>query len=380
MKRWSKKKIFGIWFLCFAVLAVIVNEIPGATYIDTATGESRIHSIAAWSCVFISIALTFLLFKQHNCGRALFRKLTLKKPSTSEDDMDRTDVSQEDEPLKIPFSRKARESLASSLLFDGKFYSDLANKDTSVRDFLRHYDFVLSNLKKLKQLEGKVKFQGTPTLDYYRLTEELQWHLCDAIERAQDAALDEIKGKFRNSVEYQQKRANSFLHDIEDCRKRFSQSTEEFAEKALTRVLNAAGLSNYNYTKNKLIESTQILDLSMVDVMEGHNFEFWCADLLRKNGFENVKVTPGSGDQGVDVLAEKGGVKYAIQCKCYSHDLGNTSIQEVESGRVFYGCHVGVVMTNRYFTQGAKELAQKTGTLLWDRDYLESAIKREPLG
>nr|DAO43480.1 MAG TPA: Restriction endonuclease [Caudoviricetes sp.] len=111
-----------------------------------------------------------------------------------------------------------------------------------------------------------------------------------------------------------------------------------------------------------------------IDQMEGHQFEYWCADLLKKLGFENVQVTPGSGDQGVDVLAEKGGVKYAVQCKCYSHDLGNTPIQEVEAGRIFYNCHVGVVITNRYFTRGAKELAQRTGTLLWDRDFIASSI------
>ena len=64
--------------------------------------------------------------------------------------------------------------------------------------------------------------------------------------------------------------------------------------------------------------------IGIVDSMEGHDFEYWCADLLRKNGYENVEVTPGSGDQGIDVLAEKDGIKYAIQCKCYSKDLGNT--------------------------------------------------------
>lgn len=53
---------------------------------------------------------------------------------------------------------------------------------------------------------------------------------------------------------------------------------------------------------------------------------------------------------------------------------GSKSIQEVEAGRIFYNCHVGVVITNRYFTRGAKELAQRTGTLLWDRDFIASSI------
>jgi len=67
--------------------------------------------------------------------------------------------------------------------------------------------------------------------------------------------------------------------------------------------------------------------VSAVDGMEGHQFEFFCADLLRKVGFLDVSVTPGSGDQGVDILAVKDGIKYAIQCKNYANTLGNTPVQ-----------------------------------------------------
>lgn len=112
-------------------------------------------------------------------------------------------------------------------------------------------------------------------------------------------------------------------------------------------------------------------ELNKVDAMGGHEFENWCAGLLIKNGFSNVKLTPVSGDQGVDILAEKDGIRYAIQCKCYSSDLGNTPIQEVNTGRAIYHCQIGVVMTNRYFTKGAKDAAESTGVLLWDRDKLK---------
>ena len=115
-------------------------------------------------------------------------------------------------------------------------------------------------------------------------------------------------------------------------------------------------------------------DINMVDRMEGHEFEHFCADILRKNDFKNVKVTPASGDQGVDNIATKEGIKYAIQCKCYSTTLGNTPIQEVNAGKVFYGCHVGVVLTNSTFTTSAIQLAEATGTLLWDRKKLEELI------
>ena len=116
-------------------------------------------------------------------------------------------------------------------------------------------------------------------------------------------------------------------------------------------------------------------ELSKIDSMRGLDFERWCAEMLRKNGFVNVRVTQGSGDQGVDVLAEKDGIKYAIQCKCYASDLGNAPVQEVNAGKAIYHCHVGVVMTNRFFTSGAKRAADATGVLLWDRNKIEEYIR-----
>lgn len=115
-------------------------------------------------------------------------------------------------------------------------------------------------------------------------------------------------------------------------------------------------------------------DFELIDQMDGIQFEHFCCSLLLQNGFYNVDVTRASGDQGVDVLAEKDGIRYAIQCKCFSSDLGNTPIQEIYAGKEMYNCHIGVVMSNRYFTPGAKELAEKTRVILWDRDKLASFV------
>lgn len=114
--------------------------------------------------------------------------------------------------------------------------------------------------------------------------------------------------------------------------------------------------------------------LSSIDLMEGHDFEIWAAGVLREMGFHQVTVTQASNDQGVDVLAEKDDIRYAIQCKRYTADLGNTPVQEVHAGKDYYHCHVGVVLTNRYFTANAKALAAQTGTLLWDRDWIKRRL------
>ena len=111
------------------------------------------------------------------------------------------------------------------------------------------------------------------------------------------------------------------------------------------------------------------------DLMEGHEFEYYCAELLKKCGFQEVQVTRGSGDYGIDVLAEKDGITYAIQCKCYTAPVGVKAVQEAYAGRDYYDRMVGVVLTNQYFTQPAVEAARKLKILLWDRGYLEDLVE-----
>ena len=116
-----------------------------------------------------------------------------------------------------------------------------------------------------------------------------------------------------------------------------------------------------------------------IDKMDGHEFEYFCAELLKNTGFVNVNVTPGSGDQGIDVIAYKDGIKFGIQCKCYASDIGNKAVQEAFSGKEFYKCHIGVVLSNRYFTSSAMELAARNRILLWDRSYLIDLLKKADL-
>ena len=112
-----------------------------------------------------------------------------------------------------------------------------------------------------------------------------------------------------------------------------------------------------------------------MDLLEGHDFEVYCAELLKRRGFQDVEITKGSGDYGVDILAEKEGVTYAIQCKRYTAPVGVKAVQEAYAGRDYYDRMVGAVLTNQYFTQPAVEAAKKLKILLWDRGYLESMLE-----
>lgn len=126
--------------------------------------------------------------------------------------------------------------------------------------------------------------------------------------------------------------------------------------------------------------ATRYVALSDVDYMDGHDFEYFCADLLKYDGFSHISVTKGSNDQGVDIIAYKDGQKYAIQCKRYNSTLGNKPVQEVDTGRAIYGCSQAIVLTNNFFTKGAVEASSATGVLLWDRRKLDALIRAKQLG
>lgn len=114
--------------------------------------------------------------------------------------------------------------------------------------------------------------------------------------------------------------------------------------------------------------------MEKLDTMEGHEFEYACAELLRHVGYRDVKVTQGAGDYGVDILARRGNVKYAIQCKRYAGNVGVKAIQEAGMGCDYYHCDAAVVMTNSIFTKQAVRFANTTGVRLWGRDFLQQLI------
>lgn len=100
--------------------------------------------------------------------------------------------------------------------------------------------------------------------------------------------------------------------------------------------------------------------------MDGYQYEKRCAQFLEENGFSDIVVTPGSGDQGIDIIAHKGEKKYGVQCKYYTGSVGNKAVQEAYAGAAFYACDVAMVITNAKFSKPAEALALKLGVELHD--------------
>ena len=116
------------------------------------------------------------------------------------------------------------------------------------------------------------------------------------------------------------------------------------------------------------------IDWSLIDGMEGKEFEEFCKTVLIKNGFIQVVITPGSNDFGGDITATKDGVKYVIQCKRYAGSVGEKAVQEVLGSRTIYRADVGIVLTNSQFTSSARKLAFADRIRLWDREKLAEMI------
>jgi restriction system protein len=117
------------------------------------------------------------------------------------------------------------------------------------------------------------------------------------------------------------------------------------------------------------------LQLDDIDTMPGHQFEQYVARLMQEQGYSTT-VTKGSGDLGVDIIAQKNGVRYAVQCKRYGSNIPRTAISDAVAGKQHYKCTQAMVVTNQYFTQGATELARSTQCILIDRALLASWVRQ----
>lgn len=91
-------------------------------------------------------------------------------------------------------------------------------------------------------------------------------------------------------------------------------------------------------------------DLSPVE------FELFCCKLLTLAGWD-ANTTAATGDQGIDIIAYRDGVKAVFQCKKYSQPVGNAAVQEIISGKLFEQAQVAAVVTNTSYTTSAKQLA-----------------------
>ena len=99
-------------------------------------------------------------------------------------------------------------------------------------------------------------------------------------------------------------------------------------------------------------------------VLDGAGYEVFVAKWLREQGFRQILHTGATGDFGVDLVAKKHGIYYAVQGKYYSSSVSGAAVQEAVAGMAYYHCDRAMVVTNSQLTRGARALAEANHVLV----------------
>lgn len=285
---------------------------------------------------------------------------------------------------------------ATNLLEECNRLANIVNTTSDENEFYKSYDKLIENFTELTTYEGIIPFTNKPSSDLRNIIANRQ----AAIERfnrrasvhpvyiedADPLFLDAVHlvvknqkasiGMLQRSLKIGFNRASNLLnqlYQVEIIGPENGTLPRDVLvdESMLYRMLSNATIKTQNIPNPDTLYSAT----KSFDIMSGLEFEHFCAEVLTANGFSNVEVTQGSGDHGIDILAEKDDITYAIQCKCYSSNIGNAAVQQAHTGKSLYHKDIAVVLTNQYFTQQAQEEANALGVKLWDRNKLEEMIR-----
>lgn len=151
-----------------------------------------------------------------------------------------------------------------------------------------------------------------------------------------------FRRKFPTIAKYNQEMQRQEEIKIQEELRKKGINYQELLEKTRAEIIQEE-LRQAEIKRQERLEAQRVKlrrNISYIDRLDnGYEFEKYIANLLRDLGYINVEVTSGSGDNGADVLAEKNGTTYAIQCKWSSlgnNNIGNRAVQEIFSGKAFY--------------------------------------------
>jgi HJR/Mrr/RecB family endonuclease len=147
------------------------------------------------------------------------------------------------------------------------------------------------------------------------------------------------------------------------------------AEVAKAKRISDRILLEYESVQGQFNSRINRLRTTQWEVLQGVPFEQFLESIFADWGY-SVETTKVSGDQGVDLIIAKNGVRTAVQAKGYPNStVGNSAVQEADTGRRFYRCNRSAVITNSTFTSHARRLAQGVGCTLIDHDMIPSLIE-----
>jgi hypothetical protein len=169
-----------------------------------------------------------------------------------------------------------------------------------------------------------------------------------------EANTEAASREFLKTINFSQSEAFNSISGFENLHKFRTPAFDDFDSESIFLELHA-------YIAEKVTNFNQKSGVSVVD-MTPIEFEHYVASELRSFGWK-AEVTKASGDQGIDVIAERGPFKVGIQCKYYKGSVPNKAVQEAFTGKSHYGLNGAAVVTTGSFTKSALEVAKSTGVV-----------------
>jgi HJR/Mrr/RecB family endonuclease len=206
---------------------------------------------------------------------------------------------------------------------------------------------------------SKVDFSLPTPVDY----ESLAKFSKDAQTRTE--ALDGERLKIEKWAQDQTLRLQELLSagNLSECTNianRIVQRLSDSATPAPPSVLEALEKLN----KELGIQTDQLRN--KITYTEARQFEYEIARLLKLMGYE-VHVTEATGDDGIDVFAQKDSEKVIVQCKKWkSKPVGRAVIDELAGTAARHKTTRAILATTSSFSHDAEQTAREHNIELWD--------------
>jgi hypothetical protein len=126
----------------------------------------------------------------------------------------------------------------------------------------------------------------------------------------------------------------------------------------------------------KADRNLQRAGLAHIHRMAWPEFVRYLETLFSGLGYQ-VERAAGKTDYGVDLILKDGtGRRTAVNARHFKERVDKPALPEVAEGAAFYDCQDTLLITVVGYTNGAINMAEETGALLWDTEDLADAMEK----
>lgn len=201
-----------------------------------------------------------------------------------------------------------------------------------------------------------------------------------------------LRGSKAVKIDYNERHFRNLIFDfwIEDEEGKISSSELKQRSESLSEILNRKRKESKVIDIPNRIRAPNYFIVTESDInnnfsrFEPFEFERLVAKLFEKKGYK-ATVTQERGDFGVDILAEAGKEKIAIQVKHWQASVGGPDVHKTLGSMITFGANRAMVVTSSDFTNQAYEIQKRGAPVeLWNgsrlrdefRQYLLDAINK----